>query len=187
MATGIISIDARELGWGWIGRVLLAVNIAAWVLLWAAGVGRAVLGGRALVVTCASRDGAGVPGGRGRNRRLAAAARRVPPRPIGAPAPLFALAILAWWVTLYGFLTGVTKGRIKPSLERGLSGQWLLLVVATQALAALGADLLREAGAVPGARLRLLRLGAARRGLFSILSPRSSCIASHSWRCRRRT
>ncbi len=60
-----------------------------------------------------------------------------------AIVPLFALAMLAWWITLYGFLTGVTKGSIKPSLERGLSGQWLLLVVATQALASLGADLLQ--------------------------------------------
>jgi len=145
MATGIISIDALELGWGWIGRALLAVNIAAWVLLWAAGLGRAVLGGRALARDLTRHE-------TGPGFLTLAAGTAVLGSQIAAfqfarwaTVPLFALAILAWWITLYGFLTGVTKGRIKPSLERGLSGQWLLLVVATQALAALGADLL-EAG-----------------------------------------
>ncbi|MBN9561807.1 MAG: tellurite resistance/C4-dicarboxylate transporter family protein [Alphaproteobacteria bacterium] len=149
MATGIISIDARELGWGWIGWVLLAVNVGAWLLLWAAGVGRAVFGGRALVRDLARHDtgpgfltlaaGTAVLGGQLVAFQAAS----------WSAAPLFALAILAWWITLYGFLTGVTKGRIKPSLERGLSGQWLLLVVATQALASLGADLLKEGAASP--------------------------------------
>ena len=144
MATGIISVDALELGWGWIGWALLAVNVAAWLLLWAAGFGRVALGGRTLARDLTRHEtgpgfltlaaGTAVLGSQFVAFGVAEA----------AVVPLFALAILAWWITLYGFLTGVTKGRIKPSLERGLSGQWLLLVVATQALASLGADLLKE-------------------------------------------
>jgi len=149
MATGIISIDARELGWDSIGWALLAVNVAAWLLMWAAGLGRAVLGGRALARDLARHDtGPGF-------LTLAAGTAVLGTQLVAfqtagwTAAPLFALAILAWWITLYGFLTGVTKGRIKPSLERGLSGQWLLLVVATQALASLGADLLQDGGGSP--------------------------------------
>jgi tellurite resistance protein TehA-like permease len=49
-----------------------------------------------------------------------------------------------WVITQYAFLAGVSEGRTKPSLEQGFSGQWLLLVVSTQGLATLGAEVLAQ-------------------------------------------
>ena len=146
MATGIIAIDALKLGWLRIGWALFAVAIAAWLALCAAGLLRAVLDGRARARALTHHESG--PGfltlvagtaivGSGFAAFHAATFLVV---------PLFALAVLLWWITQYGFLAGVTEGRIKPPLEAGLSGQWLLLVVATQALASLGADI---AGASP--------------------------------------
>ncbi len=56
---------------------------------------------------------------------------------------LFSVAVLSWLFITYCFLATVTEGRNKPPLEKGLSGSWLLVVVATAALAVLGSDLLR--------------------------------------------
>ena len=44
-----------------------------------------------------------------------------------------------WVLLLYTFLWGISTGAKKPTLEQGFSGRWLLLVVATEALAVLGA------------------------------------------------
>ena len=52
---------------------------------------------------------------------------------------LFALAV--WLLLFYSFLTLVITKPEKPPVEKGISGVWLLLVVATQSLAILGAAL----------------------------------------------
>lgn len=149
MATGIVSIDALKLGHPRVGWALFAVNMGAWLLLWAAGHVRAIHDARGV-----ARDLARHETGPGFLALVAGTAI------LGnqfalfdlAPwlvTPLFALSVLLWWITQYGFLAGVTEGRVKPPLETGLSGQWLLVVVATQALASLGADLLGRTGAPP--------------------------------------
>ncbi|WP_088841731.1 tellurite resistance/C4-dicarboxylate transporter family protein [Hymenobacter gelipurpurascens] len=55
---------------------------------------------------------------------------------------LWVLAAVSWVVLLYSFLFGVSVGEEKPDLEKGFNSGWLLLVVATEALAVLGAKLL---------------------------------------------
>ena len=52
---------------------------------------------------------------------------------------LFALAV--WLLLVYSFLTLVITQPEKPPVEKGISGVWLLLVVATQSLVILGATL----------------------------------------------
>ncbi len=47
-----------------------------------------------------------------------------------------------WLLLVYAFLWGVSTAANKPTLARGFNGRWLLLVVATEALAVLGAQLL---------------------------------------------
>ncbi|MBC6989506.1 tellurite resistance/C4-dicarboxylate transporter family protein [Hymenobacter sp. BT491] len=54
---------------------------------------------------------------------------------------LWVLALASWLVLSYSFLLGVSIGEEKPDLEKGLTGSWLLLVVATESLAVLGAKL----------------------------------------------
>lgn len=50
-------------------------------------------------------------------------------------------ARLAWVILGYSLLLGVSIRKEKPNLEQGFTGSWLLLVVATEALAVLGAKL----------------------------------------------
>lgn len=54
---------------------------------------------------------------------------------------LWVFGAVCWVVLLYSFLLSVTLRRDKPPLETSLGGNWLLLVVATQALAVLGGGL----------------------------------------------
>lgn len=51
-------------------------------------------------------------------------------------------AAVCWAMLLYAFLWGISTEPKKPTLAQGFNGWWLLLVVATEALAALGAKLL---------------------------------------------
>jgi tellurite resistance protein TehA-like permease len=54
-------------------------------------------------------------------------------------AVLLAVAIVLWVGLTYTILTALTIKREKPSLARGISGTWLLTVVATQSIAVLTA------------------------------------------------
>ncbi len=51
---------------------------------------------------------------------------------------LWWLGAAAWVGLIYTFITGVTVKPVKPPLEQGLSGAWLLAVVSTQSVAVLG-------------------------------------------------
>ena len=51
-------------------------------------------------------------------------------------------ALLAWLLLNYAFVLGISIKREKPTVEQGLNGSWLLLVVATESLVVLGAALL---------------------------------------------
>jgi tellurite resistance protein TehA-like permease len=58
-----------------------------------------------------------------------------------APRPALALLVIAFilWAGLsYTILPGLMQSENKPNLEKGLSGDWLLIVVATQAICVLG-------------------------------------------------
>jgi len=51
---------------------------------------------------------------------------------------LWSLGILLWLITMYTFLTAITVREDKPSLETGINGSWLIMVVSTQSIAILG-------------------------------------------------
>ena len=52
---------------------------------------------------------------------------------------LWLIAVLLWLVLTYTIFTAFTIKEQKPSLDRGISGSWLLAVVATQSIAVLAA------------------------------------------------
>lgn len=54
---------------------------------------------------------------------------------------LFWISLGLWIFLLYSFILSVTTGKDKPSLEKGMSGVWLLIVVSIQALVIHGAPL----------------------------------------------
>lgn len=138
MATGIVSIAAHLLGVAWLARGLFVLNIVLYVLLWLLTLARlwlyparffqdmvdhlrgpgfftmvaasGVLGSQCLLITGSLAWG----------------------------FALWGVALALWLVLTYAIFTAFTIKADKPSLDQGISGAWLLAVVATQSLAALG-------------------------------------------------
>ncbi len=57
----------------------------------------------------------------------------------GTGTVLWGVAIVLWIALTYTIFTGFTVKKHKPTLDKGINGAWLLAVVATQSIAALGA------------------------------------------------
>ena len=138
MATGIISIACYLLEMKSLAVVLLVVNIIAFALLWllllirlllffgrvkddinnhlrgpgffTVVAGTSVLGSQLLIVANQSR----------------------------VASVLWLLAVILWAVIMYTFFAAMTVRENKPSIESGLNGAWLLVVVATQSISVLG-------------------------------------------------
>jgi len=146
MATGIISIACFFLDMRTIAVALLVINVIAYVVLWVlllvrlffffsrikadindhvrgpgfftVVAGTCVLGSQILIVL----DG----------YRFAVA--------------FWILGLILWAVIMYTFFTAMTVRENKPSIEAGLNGGWLLVVVATQSISVLGTLLLGRYG-----------------------------------------
>ncbi len=139
MATGIVSVSAQMLGMPRLAVALFMLNIAAYVAIWllnllrvrwfrssvlrdlidhqrgpgffTAVAGSCILGSQFVLISA--------------NYRVAEV--------------LWVLGIALWLVLTYAILTAFTIKENKPSLSEGITGAWLLAVVATQAVAALSA------------------------------------------------
>ncbi len=145
MATGIVSIGAFRLGLPVLGRGLFIFNVAAYATLWALYLTRLVrypqlflsdlidhLRGPGFFTMVAASSilgsqfllqGENVRGG----------------------LVLWVVAIVLWVVLTYSIFTAFTIKEHKPTLDRGISGGWLLAVVATQSIAVLSALLAAHA------------------------------------------
>jgi tellurite resistance protein TehA-like permease len=51
---------------------------------------------------------------------------------------LYYVGLILWTIIIYSFFIIITVKRDKPSLEKGMNGIWLLMVVATQSVSILG-------------------------------------------------
>ncbi|HEY9532266.1 MAG TPA: tellurite resistance/C4-dicarboxylate transporter family protein [Burkholderiales bacterium] len=153
MATGIVSLAAHLLAMPRIAGGLFRLNVAAYAGLWLLTALRAAWYPREL-----ARDM--VDHGRGPGFFTTVAASGV----LGSQFVLMAgdyttakalwVVALALWVGLtYTIFTAFTIKEEKPPLEQGISGAWLLAVVATQSIAVLSAHL--AAHAAPPYRLEL--------------------------------
>lgn len=56
----------------------------------------------------------------------------------GIAAVLWIAGLILWITIMYTFFTAMTVREDKPSIENGLNGAWLLVVVATQSVSVLG-------------------------------------------------
>ena len=138
MATGIISIATHLLGMTPIAWALLVVNIIAYSVLgfllfirvtgffprvvadlgdhlrgpgfFTVVAGTCVLGSQFLIVA-GWQNAAGI---------------------------LWLVGLVLWTIIMYSFFAAVTVRENKPALENGLSGSWLIAVVATQSISVLG-------------------------------------------------
>jgi tellurite resistance protein TehA-like permease len=146
MATGIVSLAAHLLGMPGIARALFQLNIVVYVVLWFLMVLRMVrfprrffgdmidhLRGPGFFTTVA---GTSVLGSQ---FVLLAADYR-------AGTALWIVAITLWVALTYTIFAGFTIKAKKPTLDQGISGAWLLAVVATQSIAVLSALLAARIG-----------------------------------------
>ncbi len=139
MATGIVSLAAHLQGWHAIAFALFGLNIAAYLTLWLLTCLRLFRFRRQLMDDLTHHS-------RGAAFLTKAAATCV----LGSQ-----FAILTSWNQLaeglwffgfvlgvalsYTFFTAVTFCEPKPSLEAGISGSWLLVIVSIEAIGVLGA------------------------------------------------
>jgi tellurite resistance protein TehA-like permease len=141
MATGIVSIDVHTFGMRRLGLALFAINVLAYIVLWMLTVARVVGHSRRVTLDLIDHT-------RGCGYFTLVAASCV----LGAQciqlfdafrpaAALWLLGLLLWVGLTYTIFTGLTIKDEKPSLAEGISGAWLLAVVATQSVALLSAQL----------------------------------------------
>jgi len=139
MATGIVAIAAQMQGLVLVARALFWLNVGAWCVLWVLSLWRMVRHPRRFF-------GDMVDHLRGPGFFTMVAGTAV----LGSQFVIFEadyrIALVLWivamalWVALtYAIFTAFTVKEHKPPLDKGLSGAWLLAVVATQSLAVLSA------------------------------------------------
>ncbi|MEB2346275.1 MAG: tellurite resistance/C4-dicarboxylate transporter family protein [Deltaproteobacteria bacterium] len=138
MATGIVSIAAWLEGLEGLARVLLGFNLLAYGVLVALTIARAARHRARLVADALDHrrapDFFTLVAGTGVLGTQLLTIRSDPT----LPWILWITAAVLWVAITYGFFTVVTIKQDKPPIETGLSGSWLLVVVATQSLAVLG-------------------------------------------------
>ena len=144
MSTGIVSVAAQLLDFEGIALFLLYVNVVAYIILWlllifrfsfffseflkdlsdharSAGfltivAGTNVLGGQWIIVS----------------------------QNYGAAAFLYYAGFILWIFLMYFFFIQITVKQVKPTLEEGMNGIWLLMVVSTQSISVLGVLLVND-------------------------------------------
>lgn len=141
MATGIVSIACQFLGRPSVAVALLLINIVLYVTLWALTIARA-LRYRAQLLADLKHHARAVgfftivaaTSVLGSQMLLVVGAWRI-------AAACWMATIALWAIVTYTVFTVLTVGVEKPSLTEGISGGWLLPVVAAQSVAVLGAQL----------------------------------------------
>lgn len=139
MATGIVSLSAHMMNIAWLAWALFVLNIAAYVSIWALYLLRIRWFGALVLGDLTDHQRA--PG-----FFTVVAASGI----LGAQfvlitgdyhvaVVLWALAVVLWVALIYTVLTALTIKEDKPALADGISGAWLLAVVATQSVASLSA------------------------------------------------
>jgi tellurite resistance protein TehA-like permease len=138
MATGILAIACKLLGMEPLPRILFALNVPAYAVLWILTIARAALHPGPFWSDLRSHQRApgfftmvaatGVLGVQFALQQHA----------LGAALALWWFAVGLWLVLTYAILTALTVSANKPDLATGINGGWLTAVVATQSLVVLG-------------------------------------------------
>ena len=143
MATGIVSIASERAGFRTIAAVLLWLNAGQYLVLWFLTSWRLLRYRRALV--CDLTDHRAAPG----FFSTVAATGVIANQLILTGAYDLALALwffglFLWIVLTYAIFTTLTIKERKPTIDQGITGGWLLAIVATQSMALLSALLARQ-------------------------------------------
>lgn len=141
MATGIVSIAAQLLGIPYVPRILLAINVIAFAVLWILTIVRIARYPKDVAADLGDHQ-------RGVGFFTAVAATSVLGSQLVIVARLdrFAFAfwiatLVLWLVLIYSVFTALTVKETKPPLDQGINGGWLVAVVATQSVSTLASIL----------------------------------------------
>ncbi|HET8940687.1 MAG TPA: tellurite resistance/C4-dicarboxylate transporter family protein, partial [Rudaea sp.] len=139
MATGIISIAMDQLGMHRAAMALLGLNLFAWIVLWALTLLRLARHMRRF-----AQDLVDHMRGPGFFTTVAGSAVLGSQMVLLAgdfhfAMTLWGISIVLWLGLTYTIFTAFTIKEEKPTLDKGITGGWLLAVVATQSLAVLSA------------------------------------------------
>jgi tellurite resistance protein TehA-like permease len=137
MATGIVSIAAKLMGMSAIAEALLVINVIAFVALSILTLIRVVRFPRDLFADLIDHQ-------RGVGFFTMVAATSVLGSQIVILTQSFRIALALWFVTLalwsffiYAVFAAFTVKEVKPPLDEGISGGWLVAVVATESVSTL--------------------------------------------------
>lgn len=144
MATGIVSIAAHLVGIPYVGKGLLYFNIIAYTILWV------LLLARLLFYFSNFKkdffDHSRSPGFltivAGTN--VLGSQFVIIEQNFQVASILYYIGIALWIILIYSFFTMITVKQVKPSLNKGINGIWLIIVVATQSISILGAMLIHH-------------------------------------------
>ena len=137
MATGIVSISANLLGMRFIALPLFWLNLAAFCVLWILTALRVIKHTRAVVADLTSHvRGPGFLTSVAASCILGSQFILIADNMVAAIG-LWMVAIILWFGLTYTIFTALTIAKEKPSLDKGITGAWLLAVVATQSIAVL--------------------------------------------------
>jgi tellurite resistance protein TehA-like permease len=141
MATGIVSIASHRLGFTWIGQILFWLSVVCYASLGLLILARLAVFPRALLTDLADHN-------RGVGFFTLIAATSVLGsqflffrNDVQTGSALLFLASALWALLNYTIFTILTVKRAKPTLGDGISGGWLLSVVAAQSLSILSGQL----------------------------------------------
>ncbi len=139
MATGIVSLGARLLGYPRIAIVLFVLNVVLYVALWALYLLRMFRHPRRFFGDMFDHQ-------RGPGYFTVVAATGVLGSQFALLEGNYRITLMLWvvamvlWIALtYAIFAGLTIKAHKPTLDQGINGAWLLAVVATQSIAVLSA------------------------------------------------
>lgn len=138
MATGIISVASHLLGFWYVARPLLGLNIFFYLTLWVLTIARLLFYPRNLLADLKDYS-------RGVGFFTVVAGTCV----LGcqfivileaykAAAILWSVGMVLWAALIYSVFPAFMARTAKPSLEAGINGTWLLTAVATQSVSVLG-------------------------------------------------
>lgn len=141
MATGIVSLAAWQSGWPRLALMIFGLNVFAYIVLWILNIIR--------LLRYPARFGADlIDHHRGPGFFTFVAATGILgaqfvilANNVAAGFALWFAAVSLWIALTYTIFTAFTVKENKPTLEKGISGAWLLAVVATQSIAVLAAIL----------------------------------------------
>lgn len=138
MATGALSIGSYLLGMHMVAKILVGVNVFAYVVLWLLTIIRLIYYPAKVFDDLTSHaKGAGYFTLIAGTTMLGSQLIVVLHHHI-VSIYLYIFAIILWFIIMYTFFTAVTIRKNKPAIEEGINGAWLIAAVATQSVSILG-------------------------------------------------